>query len=176
MIIHSLYLIQLSKITNIGPFSVILRFVLFQQIDQHVLFIQGICKYLYVIVRDGLIQVFSIEIDESLEDPILLESIHSVITPNAIGYNSSCVDSEFDCILLYNKYIDTSLSPLLIYTSSLELRGMISLGSVHSVYITNYGILVVSSSIIYRFTFCGDPDGSFIIPGSMYKINRWPHT
>lgn len=82
----------------------------------------------------------------------------SATTPFAASYHSIVVDSSLDCILLY-KSRDSSSSSLLLYTSHLELRGYIEVSRVDDVFITNYGIIVISGSLIYRYSFCGDLDG-----------------
>lgn len=81
----------------------------------------------------------------------------SVTTPFAVSYHSIKVDSDLDCILLYN--LKDSSSSLLLYTSQLELRGCIEVSQIDDVFITNYGIIVISGSSVSRYSFCGDLDG-----------------
>ena len=113
------------------------------------------------ICRNGYVQICSIDMNVDSFSMVITEEL-STITPFATCYNSISVDSALDCVVLYNKGVspDSSIS---IYTTSLQLRGYIKLPpdlSIQQLYITQHGILIVTSSIIYRYSFCGDADGS----------------
>ena len=95
--------------------------------------------------------------------------VNSVLTPNAMSFSSITVDSEADCIVLNNQWS----SLLLIYTTTLELRGMIRLSkqeSIRSVHITSYGILVITEQSVCRFSFCGDEDGVLSVDGMYLSV------
>lgn len=110
---------------------------------------------------DGLIHVYSFHWEDT-SGVSLTNCFASAITPNGLHFDHSVVDSEVDCLVLFNHHNTIAL----LYTTSLDLRGIITLEDcIVSVHITCYGIVMITQSSVHRFTFCGEADGSIPISG-----------
>lgn len=154
------YLLQIhwSSLLSTRLVFTILVLVLFMLMNVHLLFTQCTFNYAVWLNRNGLIQVYSLIVDPVSGSVYSIKLFASVSTPFAVSYHSIKVDSDLDCILLYNPK-DSSSSSLLLYTSQLELRGYIEVSQIDDVFITNYGIIAISGSYVSRYSFCGDLDG-----------------
>ena len=72
-------------------------------------------------------------------------------------FNSLLVSAALDCVVLFNT--GAAKSPMLIYTTQLQLRGEVSVRNVLHCVISNYGIIVVSrdnlACVLRKYDFCG---------------------
>ena len=81
----------------------------------------------------------------------------STFTPQATVFNSLLVSAALDCVVLFNT--GAAKSPMLIYTTQLQLRGEVTVRNVLHCVISNYGIIVVSrdnlACVLPKYDSCG---------------------
>ena len=102
---------------------------------------------------------------ETKEHEVSIHSIkplHSINTPSFHVYQSITCSLGMDCITLYD-----SMQGILIYTSLLELRGMIHLLNCNDCFLSSYGIFMIVEDKLIKYSYCGDKVNELIIPSGL---------
>lgn len=91
-----------------------------------------------------------------------IQPLHSINTPSFHIYQSITCNLGMDCISLYDPK-----QGILIYTSLLELRGMIHLSNCHACFLSLYGMFMMVDDQLIKYSYCGDKVNELNIPSGL---------
>ena len=111
--------------------------------------------------NNGMLSVFSLTLSSPSPSLSMLSTPWATTTiPKACNYDSLSLSSDLDCIAVFNRLQSSSSSDvrsrILIYTTKLALRAVITTSSVVDVMITPFGVVVVTAMDVRKYDFCGN--------------------
>ena len=111
--------------------------------------------------HNGVLSVFSFTLSSSSSLSMFSTPWATTTTPKACNYDRLSLCSELDCIAVFNSWQSSSSasdvrSRVLIYTTKLALRAVITTSSVVDVMITPFGVVVATAMDVRKYDFCGN--------------------